>query len=192
MAHTISHLRSFHVLGQRATQRAPVARGNRYRQGLRQLAEDEGYDLSYLYHAIRFAALYERDELHQLAGLTINHVRQLVLIKSAKQRRQLTQAALKHGWSVRQLRDTRLRVASAPRSQRRGGRPVRRPASTAEALHQVAEQAHRWLHRARPTLTRIDAGQPPPMPPAIVRHLRACQKAMQALVEAIDGKDTAP
>jgi hypothetical protein len=181
-------VRKFHELGVDASKRTQPAKGATYRHGIAEFAAKKSVRIGLVYHAIRFARYYTLEEVvaQNLQTLTVGHFRELVLVKDAPQRKKLARQAVEQGWSTHQLKQQRLREAKKPRSQRRGGRPVRHPASLAEAQHQIAEKAYRWLHWHDGFEIWANTDDAPQLPKVVARKLHDVRQAMDLLVKAVE------
>lgn len=129
-----------------------AARGERSPAGTAEaLASEHQYSQVAIYKARQFAKLYSPDELKELCSLKspdgkplgIGHVYELIQVKKPGDRKRLQEAAAKHCWSSRKLKEKRKHRLGYQVATNVGRKP-RRAANCDEALLQLAHYADQW------------------------------------------------
>lgn len=153
----IKRLKAFYQLGRQA---AKETLGEGRNRQLAAFAADHGVSAAHIHNSIRFATLYDADEIKKLyaemratnTALGIGHIRELIQFSDESQanRRQLQAEALRQGWSVRQLQAIRLARYPQSRKQdqkaaRQRGRLPRRPETVQEAYRMLAQRAEQLI-----------------------------------------------
>jgi hypothetical protein len=120
-----------------------------------ELANEHQYSQVAVYKARQFAKLYTPEELKELCSLKspdgkplgIGHVYELIQVKKRSDRKRLQEAAAKHSWSSRRLKEKREQKHGYQVATNVGRKP-RRAANSDEALLQLAHLADQWLRWA--------------------------------------------
>ena len=119
------------------------------------LAGEHQYSQVAIYKARQFAKLYSPEELKELCSLKspdgkplgIGHVYELIQVKKRGDRKRLQEAAAKHCWSSRKLKEKRKHKHGYQVATNVGRKP-RRAANSDEALLQLAHHADQWTRWA--------------------------------------------
>ena len=159
------------------------------------LASERGRSRDHYWQACKFAKAYDEEQFEEICKLRLpngkplspRHIVLLLSVEDKRRRNGLKNKVIKEGWSTYRLRDA-IRPMQTPTSS--GGRHVRTPESTDDALVQIANMTGRWLRWVKvlepneegDTEEKITLND---LPGAIRRELKSASRTIRKLDEAV-------